>query len=79
MKRFVICTILTLILAPTSAVRAGDMPSGDFVPPPPASNHPTTDASEPNSAVPLRSGDLSAESVELFDAFVLSIVSLLVP
>ena len=73
MKRLVLALVVACALS-TSAL-AGDIPTSDAIPPPPPSNNrPASEAST--------QADLSAVSdstgLDLFDSFMLSIVSLLV-
>jgi len=74
MKR--LFTAMTLALVLSVSTLAGEIPTGDFLPPPPQTNGTSSSQSQELTVIQPQS-DQSIES-ELLDTFLVSIVSLLV-
>ena len=72
MKRLI--AVITLCVVVPISAKAGEIPSGDFLPPPPT-NRPTSSQLDSSVAVP--SVDQSSESLELLDTLLVSFASLL--
>ena len=74
MKRLLAVMVLTVVLS--ASALAGEIPTGDFLPPPPQTNG-TSGSQSQDVSVATPAIDESTASQELLDTFVVSIVSFL--
>lgn len=74
MKRLLAVVAISLVIS-VSAI-AGEIPSGDFVAPPPPPNRPSSSQVQDSTVSEAQTYD--STDLDLFDSFILSIASLLV-